>query len=153
MPKSKVLKNATPITEMRNGTTYPTKPQIQQPQLQQLIPTKDHKVFTTPEGEIVYVPHKDAQPEVLHTADDICGIAEVWGTSPTDALRPACAWHDKAYINKDFFNERGWSRKDLDDYFLHLMLNIAGDNKFLKLKAKVYYYFSRMFGGKYYNRR
>ena len=57
-------------------------------------------------------------------------------------FQPACVWHDRQY---DFLKP-GQSTAAIDKIFYQKMLNIAGDNLWLGLQAKVFYQLARRYG-------
>lgn len=61
----------------------------------------------------------------------------------------ACIWHDKSYV-KDSWQQKNMSRKEVDSYFLTLLLYLAKKGRFQSLKraqAHIMYNFVRFFGG------
>jgi len=116
-------------------------------------PELDHLTVTTDsQGRIWYQHKRGGAKELLADKDDVCGYGP-FTTGPDDHFRPACVWHDKAYVEKDFFEQRGWDRARIDKYFLTLLLICAGLNRSLKIKAHAYYAIVRITGGYFYNRR
>lgn len=104
------------------------------------------------DGSIWWIPRDPVNPpQCLADVDSLCGVT-LFHTGPGDPLRDACSWHDHAYGIRAWFEERGWGRGRIDDYFLELMLEIAGDDYALRLRAYEYYCFVRMFGWIFYDR-
>ena len=117
------------------------------------VPSETHTaVITDASGRIWYEPFPGARREILARADDVCGFGP-FSSGPNDPFRPACIWHDRAYVQKVFFEDRGWNRKKIDRYFLKLMLDTAGNSRVVKSKAYIYYAIVRAVGGILYNRR
>ena len=103
------------------------------------------------DGSVYWYAYRTCTREMLMASDDVCGCG-FFETSVNDPFRTACAWHDHAYVNRKFFEERGWNRAEVDNYFLRLMLNVCGLNLRLRLRAHLYYRVVRLVGGFYYNR-
>jgi len=100
------------------------------------------RVYTDAFGLVWYQPKKGGQKEVLALADEVCGLGP-FNTGINDPFRPACIWHDRAYIAMDFFRKRGWNRAKIDKYFLGLMLDIAEDSWRLRIRAYAFYALTR----------
>lgn len=79
-----------------------------------------------------------------HDDQDVCGY---WflNSGTQEKLRSACYWHDNAYTEGSWA-QANLSRKEVDDWFLVQMLEIAGDNKLRRLKAKAFHLAARTFG-------
>lgn len=105
----------------------------------------------TDENGVVWYQMPGKEPGILQDADSLCG-AGILETGSGDIFRPACGFHNNAYLHRALFEEWGWDRKRIDEYFLELMLGIAGDDLALQTKAHSYYYLVRMFGGIFYYR-
>lgn len=61
---------------------------------------------------------------------------------------PACVWHDEAYI-KNSWHQQNMTRKEVDDYFLFLLLHLANQGSYRPLKkvqAYIMYKFVRSVG-------
>lgn len=102
------------------------------------------------EGHIWWNP-VDGEPQLLIDCDDLCGVGFL-NTGVDDPFRDCCAWHDNAYQMRAFFEERGWNRKKIDDYFRNLMYKIAGSDIGLFYRANTFYHLVRMFGWIFYYR-
>lgn len=95
----------------------------------------------------------DSKVECLSDADSLCGIAKLWSTGADDPFRDCCSWHDKAYDPTGYFRTHlQWSRSQIDEYFLHLMMGIAEDNASLITRAYSYYLAVRACGWMFFNR-
>jgi len=88
-----------------------------------LADIKNGEVFEDQDHAIWYK-HFTGAVELLAGKDDLCG-ASFLHSPPGDPFRPACIVHDGMYVNRKFFETRGWDRKSIDDYFLKLSLDIA----------------------------
>jgi hypothetical protein len=84
---------------------------------------KDGEIFEDQDHAIWYK-HWSGLVELLAEKDDLCG-ASFFQSPPGDPFRPACIVHDRMYVHRKFFEVRGWNRKNIDDYFLKLSLEIA----------------------------
>jgi hypothetical protein len=91
-----------------------------------------------------------APPQLLADSDSLCG--KILETGPEDPFRDACSDHDNFYTKRAFFEERGWNRLSLDNYFLKLMVEIAQGDLTLLLRANIYYQTVRLIGGFFYYR-
>lgn len=78
-----------------------------------------------------------------------CGISKIWLTREDDPFRPACNWHDSAYLEGSEASKH-LSRKETDRRFLIQMLDIAKSDAKLRLKAIIYYGLVRLFGGRFW---
>ncbi len=58
---------------------------------------------------------------------------------------PACSWHDVAYTT-DSWAQKNLTRKQVDDWFLKQNLLIAGDNKYHRARAYLFYGIARAVG-------
>lgn len=83
------------------------------------------------------------------TEGEGCGI-KPFMTKKTDPFYTACAWHDSAYLENSW-HELNIKRALVDKTFYEQMLQIAGENKFLKLKAWLYYRLARLFGARFWD--
>ena len=100
-------------SEIRSHLTHPSL----------LEDIKDGEVYSDHEGHIWYRSPR-GNVELLATPDEVCGVGRF--SSPIDdPFRPACIVHDRMYVNRKFFESRGWNRKLIDDHFLKLSLDIA----------------------------
>lgn len=107
---------------------------------------KHGSVYRDEAGAIWYVPTNSAHPaELLAESDDVCGIW-LFETGIDDPFRDVCAFHDRAYSNRAFFEDRGWDRASLDSYFHNLCLDKAGEDCLLIVRADVYYELVRRLG-------
>lgn len=77
-----------------------------------------------------------------------CGVGRDFSVDDPD-FNDACEWHDKAYT-MDSWAEHNLTRYQVDRVFLKYMLDIAGRNPLTRARAYAYYYFARLFGGKYW---
>jgi len=77
-----------------------------------------------------------------------CGISPI-ATGKKDPFFEACRWHDQTYLDKSYA-QNNLSREIIDKLFLAQMLIIAGDNFWLKLKARLYYRLARIFGSRFW---
>lgn len=75
--------------------------------------------------------------------DDCCG-SWLFQTGKGDVFHKACVYHDVAYQYHKVRNLQ--TRKEIDDIFLFKMLDAAGHNRALIVKARAYYRLVRMFG-------
>ena len=82
--------------------------------------------------------------------DEGCCISKIWLTREDDPFRPACNWHDSAYLEGSEASKY-LTRKETDRLFFIQMLDIAGSEAKLRLKAILYYGLVRLFGGKYWD--
>lgn len=82
---------------------------------------------------------------------DGCGISSAWATSENDPFHNACQLHDKFYSKNPSLTKV--TRKEADTIFLNAMIQIAKDRKSakLKLRAYLYYYIARTFGGLFWD--
>lgn len=62
-------------------------------------------------------------------------------TGPNDVFIPCCSKHDDDYGDK-----QGKTRLEVDRQFYTCMLDTAGDNRWLRLKAGMYYRIVRSIG-------
>lgn len=115
-----------------------------------MIQTDEGIISIDSEGHILWNP-KNGKVQVLTENDSLCGIG-LLATGVDDPFRNCCAWHDRAYEMRSFFEERGWDRKKIDDYFRSLMYKRAGSNKELFYRANIYYKIVRMLGWIFYYR-
>lgn len=112
---------------------------------------KNGNVIRYDDGQVILV-WPSGRREELADAGSLCGLERVWATSIHDAFVDCCAWHDRAYDHRAFFENHGWNREGIDDYFLELMGYIAGQKTFfarmnLEIAAREYHFFTRSFGG------
>jgi hypothetical protein len=77
-----------------------------------------------------------------------CGVYPLI-TSEKDPMLPACAWHDKAYVEGSW-QQHFMTRKEVDDEFLRRMLELAGSSLLLKARAYTYYGLVRACGGPFW---
>lgn len=103
------------------------------------------KVFRDSAGNIFYRPSIHHAPELLASADEVCGISFL-NTGPDDPLRDMCIVHDKMYTLQAFFAERGWSRKQIDEYFYHLRKQLQNRSPQLEARSALYYRLVRAIG-------
>lgn len=59
---------------------------------------------------------------------------------------PACEWHDQVYSTDSFFQRKGWTRKQVDDWFYSQMKMIA-KSPWDKMRARLFYGIVRAVGG------
>lgn len=143
---------------IRSGSFRRSMDNFNGPPRTQIILHDGTGVFMEADGSIWYR-RPNGTAELLQDADSICGIGFL-NTGPHDPLRPACGPHDKCYRNRAWFEERGWNREKMDDYFLDLMLVICRRHKtegdpwarLLTIKAQEYHFLVRAFGGLAYYR-
>jgi hypothetical protein len=57
----------------------------------------------------------------------------------------ACTWHDKAYSDQSWA-QLNLTRKEVDDWFLGQMLEIAGNSKLRMIQAYVFHGIARTLG-------
>lgn len=81
---------------------------------------------------------------LLYLAVLRCGYF-VFSTGANDPFIPCCVKHDKEYDLKDK-GKQIYTRKYVDRLFYNCMLNVAGDSRILKIKAKLYYGIARTLG-------
>lgn len=116
---------------------------------------RNGNVIRKDDGE-VFIIWPDGRRELLRGKGSLCGLETVWATSIDDRFTDCCAWHDHAYEFRAFFENHGWYREDIDDYFLDLMLYTCESepNIFVRFGAEVwareYHFFVRTFGGLVY---
>lgn len=84
-----------------------------------LYPTEELLVWRTEDGAIYFVPGRGKYPELLAKADDVAGVW-IFNRGTDDPDRDAAIWHDHAYQRYQFFESRGWTRKDIDNYYYTL---------------------------------
>ena len=97
-------------------------------------------------GEILYYPtDPNLPPQILTEKDDLCGLS-FFNTGPNDPFRLCCAWHDRAYTSRAFFEQHGWTRMKIDRYFFDLMMQTANGDFGLIVRAKSYYAMVRAIG-------
>lgn len=89
--------------------------------------------------------------QLLADSESMCGFG-FFQTGPEDPFRDCCSWHDNAYVQRALYEEQGWDRKAIDDYFLSLMLEVAGSDLALRSRAYSYHAIARCFGGIWYYR-
>lgn len=77
------------------------------------------------------------------TKGEGCGIAPL--ILKRGKLVDACKWHDKAYTEQSWA-QLNLSRKEVDDWFLAQMLEIAGKSKLEKVQAYVFHGIARALG-------
>lgn len=57
----------------------------------------------------------------------------------------ACSWHDQTYSEKSWA-QLNLTRKEVDNWFLAQMLEIAGDSKLRKIQAYAFHGIARALG-------
>lgn len=97
------------------------------------------------DGSIWYFPPSGKMPQLLQDEHSVCGLGDL-NTGFFDPERPACGWHDTTYLNYRFFENLGWDRKDMDDYFLNLALVTAGRDAKQIQQAHTHYALVRAVG-------
>lgn len=70
---------------------------------------------------------------------DRCGYF-CFSTGPNDPFIKCCVMHDKLYVGKPC------TRKEADQAFYECCLQIAGEDRGLKIRAKIYYGIVRSVG-------
>ena len=75
---------------------------------------------------------------------DRCGVWPLC-TGLDDPFLPACIWHDQQYVLKEQ-GEQTRSRADVDREFYGRCLDIAGDNRALRLRAYTFWAIVRSIG-------
>jgi hypothetical protein len=103
------------------------------------------------DGQIWWAPGNGSERQLLADSDSMCGFG-FFETGPEDPFRDCCSWHDNAYIQRKLYEEQGWDRKSIDDYFLTLMLEAAREDLALRSRAYSYHAIARCFGGIWYYR-
>ncbi len=83
--------------------------------------------------------------------ESLCGVG-IFSTGKDDPFIEACIVHDHMYTQRAFIELHGWSREIVDNFFLVVMLEIAGDDEALKSKAHAYYNIVRTVGWIFYYR-
>lgn len=63
-------------------------------------------------------------------------------TNKDDPFFSACVWHDSAYEGLEAYESTKW----IDRIFLEKMLFIAGEDKPLRIRARLYYSLARTYG-------
>lgn len=58
----------------------------------------------------------------------------------------ACSWHDQTYTEQSWA-QLNLTRKEVDDWFLQQMKQIAGDSTLRKAQAYLFYGIARVLGG------
>lgn len=81
---------------------------------------------------------------LAHDPNDVCGY---WflSTGTKEALIDACRWHDTAYTEGSFHQQR-LTRKEVDQWFYQQMLLVAGDDWTRRMRAHAFYGVARVFG-------
>jgi len=64
----------------------------------------------------------------------------------------ACAHHDRYYEANSLLQRRGWTRKQVDRWFLRQMLEMS-ESRLDRVKAYALYGLARLFGGPFYEGR
>jgi hypothetical protein len=62
---------------------------------------------------------------------------------------PACEFHDRVYTKESFIQRKGWTRKEVDSWFLAQMKMIA-KTPYDKARAYLFYGIVRALGGFFY---
>lgn len=93
----------------------------------------------------------DGEPKKVEESESLCGVG-FFSTGKDDPFIEACIVHDHTYVNRPFIEKNGWTREIVDDFFLVIMLNIAGDDPLLTAKAHAYYNVVRSVGWIFYYR-
>lgn len=80
--------------------------------------------------------------EGIENKEEGCGVKFLFHTTPDDPFFTCCLIHDDAYDNIPPTE----STKDIDEKFYECCLAIAGQDKPLRARAKLYYYLCRLYG-------
>jgi hypothetical protein len=80
-----------------------------------------------------------------------CGISPL-ATGKKDPFYEACRFHDLAYLHNSW-HQLHLRRKEVDKYFLNMMLLIADGNPLLIARAHIYYRLARIFGTRFWEGR